>query len=87
MSEEGPVTTAEDTGTFVPSSKSHSDTMWLMNSEASSHMINNKELFVDYQELEKPDLGDGHSVQAVGVRKVHLNTKFRVSVSCTKCYM
>ena len=47
-------------------------------------MTNNKEVVVDYQELEKTEnvgLGDGHSVQVVGVGMVYLKIKFRVSKS------
>ena len=55
---------------------------WLVVSEASSHMTPEKELLTDYHEFDKPEkvgLGDGRSVEAVGVGTVHLNMVFKVS--------
>ena len=53
-----------------------------MDSGASSHMTRNKELLTDYREFEKPEkvrLGDGRTVEAVGVGNVHVNMLFKVS--------
>lgn len=55
---------------------------WLVDSGASSHMTREKELLTDYQEFEKPEkvgLGDGRSVEALGVGNVHLSMVFNVS--------
>ena len=49
---------------------SPSSDVWLIDSGASSHMTNQKELLSDYIELETPKkvrLGDGQSVDAVGI--------------------
>ena len=49
---------------------------WLVNSGASSHMIREKALLTDCWEFEKPErvvLGDGRTVEAVGVGNAHLN--------------
>ena len=61
---------------------SPSSDVWLIDSGASSHMTNNKELLSDYMELETPEkvrLGDGRSVDAVGVGNIHLQMLFKVS--------
>ena len=53
-----------------------------MDSGASSHMTPEKKLLTDYREFDKPEkvgLGDGRSVEAVGVGTVHLNMVFKVS--------
>ena len=55
---------------------------WLVDSGASSHMTREKELLTDYREFKKPEkvgLGDGRSVDAVGVGNVHLSMIFNVS--------
>ena len=55
---------------------------WLVDSGASSHMTREKELLTDYREFEKPEkvgLGDGRSVEALGVGNVHLSMVFNVS--------
>ena len=57
---------------------SPSSDMWLIDSGASSHMTNNKELLSDYMELETPEkvrLGDGRSVDAVGIGNIHLQIR------------
>ena len=48
---------------------------WIIDSGATSHMCNNKELFVDYRELTQPEkvtLGDGRSLDVVGKGTVEL---------------
>ena len=55
---------------------------WLVDSGESSHMTHEKELLTDYREFEKPEkvgLGDGRSVEALGVGNVHLSMVFNVS--------
>ena len=55
---------------------------WLVDSGASSHMTQEKELLMDYREfekLEKVGPGDGRSVEALGVENVHLSMVFNVS--------
>ena len=66
----------QSTGAFVVSAKSHKTTGWLVDSGASSHMTCKRELLKDYQEFEKPEkvsLGEGLTVEAIGVGNVHLN--------------
>ena len=53
---------------------------WLVDSGASSHMTRQKELLTDYLEFEMPEkvgLGDGRTVEAVGVG--YVNMLFKVS--------
>ena len=53
---------------------------WYIDSAASSHMTCKRELLKDYKEgPEKVSLGDGRTVEAVGVGNVHLNMQFKVS--------
>ena len=55
-----------------------------MDSGASSHMTQDKELLSDYREFENPEkvgLGDGHVVNAVGIGKVRVNMLFKMSKS------
>lgn len=55
---------------------------WLIDSGASSHMAQDKELLSDYKDFEKPEkvgLGDGRTVDAVGSGKVYVNMLFKVS--------
>ena len=57
---------------------------WLVDSGASSHMTQDKELLSDYREFEKSEkveLGDGHVVNAVGIGKVRVNMLFKMSKS------
>ena len=57
---------------------------WILDSGATSHMTQMRELLTDYQELERPEivrLGYGHIVDAVGVGNVHLNMIFDDSKS------
>ena len=60
------------------------DSTWLVDSGASSHMTWNKELLAEYQEFETPEkvgLGDGHTVDALGIGNIHLRMLFKVSQS------
>ena len=69
-------------GAFSARKDSSSSEKWLIDSGASSHMTKNKELLSDYQELENPEkvrLGDGHTVDAIGVGNIHLQMVFKVS--------
>lgn len=55
---------------------------WLVDSGASSHMTRQKELLVDYVEFEKPEkvgLGDGKTVEAVGIGNVRMSMLFAES--------
>ena len=55
---------------------------WLIDSGASSHMTPEKELLVNYHQFEKPEvvgLGDGRTVEAIGVGTVYMNMTFKVS--------
>ena len=57
---------------------------WLIDSGASSHMTPDKELLINYHLFEKAEvvsLGDGRTVEAVGVGTVYLNMTFKVSDS------
>lgn len=75
----------EGVGAFAASTGSSRKTMrWLIDSGASSHMTQNKELLAEYRNLDKPEkvsLGDGHTVEAVGIGNVHLNMLFEGSES------
>ncbi len=56
--------------------------VWLVDSGASSHMTREKQLLIDYKEFEVPrkvSLGDGNSVNVVGVGNVLLKMLFQVS--------
>ena len=75
---EGDGVFAAVTGPIQPSQM---DT-WLVDSGASTHVTREKELLLDYREFEKPEmvgLGDGKSVEAVGVGTVCMKMLFRVS--------
>ena len=55
---------------------------WLIDSGASSHMTPEKGLLVNYHQFEKPEvvgLGDGRTVEAIGVGTVYMNMTFKVS--------
>lgn len=69
-------------GAFVASAKSSGMERWLIDSGASSHMTHERKLLTDYQKFEKPEkvcLGNGRTVEAVGVGNVHLNMLFKES--------
>ena len=60
---------------------------WLVDSGASTHMTREKGLLLDYREFEKPEmvgLGDGKTVEAVGVGTVRMKMLSRVS-NHTQC--
>ena len=66
-------------GTFSAMVKSPEMAKWILDSGATSHMTQTKELLSDYKELDRPEtvkLGDGNTVEAVGVGNVHLNMLF-----------
>ena len=74
--------------------KSPEKANWILDSGATSHMTQMRELLTDYQELERPEtvkLGDGNVVEAVGVGNVHLNMIFddskpkKSNVPCALC--
>ena len=70
---------SEKSGAFAAMVKIPEMAKWILDSGATSHMTQMKELLTDYQELERPEtvkLGDGHVVEAVGVGNVHLNMIF-----------
>ena len=77
-------------GAFAASARSPTGTArWLVDSGASSHMTWRKELLQDYQELDKPEkvsLGDGRTVEAIGIGNVDLKMSFKVSEP-KKCMM
>lgn len=80
---------SEGAGVFAASTGSTKMMRWLIDSGASSHMTQRKELLADYRDLDKPEkvsLGDGHTVEAVGIGSVHLNMLFKVSEP-KKCVM
>ena len=69
-------------GASVGSVTSPQHGQWLVDSGASSHMTPDKELLIDYHQFEKPELvglGDGKTVEAVGVGTVYMNMIFKVS--------
>ena len=54
---------------FGVSSQSHNPNIWIVDSGASSHMTQRKELLINYEEFDKPQkvsMGDGHVVEACG---------------------
>lgn len=55
---------------------------WMIDSEASSHITNQRNSLVDYKEYERPELvklGDGRSVEAMGHGSVRLEMLFKIS--------
>ena len=72
----------QSTGAFVVSGESHETTGWLLDSGASSQVTYKREMLQDYKKLETPEnvsLGDGRTVEAIGVGNVRLRMKFKVS--------
>ena len=58
-----------DEKVFGVSSQPHNPNAWIVDSGASSHMTQRKELLVNYEEFDKPQkvsMGDGHMVEACG---------------------
>ncbi len=67
---------------FCANKSVSSSVAWLIDSGASIHMTKNMELLSDYQELEKSEnvrLGDGRTVDAIGIGNVHIEMLFKVS--------
>ena len=61
--------TESDEKVFGVSSQPHNPNAWIVDSGASSHMTQRKELLVNYEEFNKPQkvsMGDGHMVEACG---------------------
>ena len=61
--------TESDEKVFGVSSQSHNPNVWIVDSGASSHMTQRKELLVNYEEFDKPQkvsMGDGHMVEVCG---------------------
>ena len=59
--------TEPDEEVFGVSSHSHNSNVWIVDSGASSHMTQRKELLANYEEFDKPQkvsMGDDHIVQA-----------------------
>ena len=55
---------------------------WLIDSGASSHMTYQRDILADYHEFEQPEkvgLGDGRTVDAVGIRNVYILVKNTIS--------
>ena len=66
--------------TGSPDSSSHSK--WLIDSGATSHMTHSRELMLNYNELKIPQrvsLGDGRTVEAVGIGDIRVTMTFKVS--------
>ena len=52
---------------------------WLIDSGASSHMTNRRELIQQYKEFQEPEkvgLGDGRAILAIGIGIVHVSMKY-----------
>ena len=61
--------TESDEKVFGVSSQPHNPNAWIVDSGASSHMTQRKELLVNYEEFDKPQkvsMGNGHVVEACG---------------------
>ena len=72
----------ETPGVFAASEDPFQTEKWLVDSGASSHMTNERNLLVNYREFQTPEkvgLGDGRTVNAVGIGNVHVNMTFKVS--------
>ena len=69
----------EDEGAF-PVSDEVPENKWLIDSGASSHMTPKREYFSTYRAFSTPEkvgLGDGRTVEAVGVGTVRVNMLFK----------
>ena len=72
----------ETPGAFAASEDPFQTEKWLVDSGASSHMMNERSFLVNYREFQTPEkvgLGDGRTVNAVGIGNVHVNMTFNVS--------
>ena len=75
---------SDNVGAFAASVGSTSRQMdeWLIGSRASSHMTWEKNILTSYKEFEKVQkvsVGDGQTLDAVGIGDVHVNMLFKVS--------
>ena len=73
---------SEKVGAFTASQVSTNKERWLIDSGASSHMCYSKDILIDYKEFSQPEtvsLGDGRTVEAIGVGNVSLSMQFKVS--------
>ena len=62
---------------------------WLIDSRASSHMTYQRNVLADYHKLEKPEkvgLGDGQTVDAIGVAKVYIQVRSTISSEREKSF-
>lgn len=79
--------TESDTDDFVfvaskDSAVSSPMEQWLVDSGASSHMTREQTYFTDYRKFDKPEkvgLGDGRTVEAVGIGNIRLKMKYKTS--------
>ncbi len=80
------LSTEEADSVFAASSSSQSEIgKWLIDSGASSHMTNDQEVLTGYQKFEHPEkvgLGDGRTVDALGIGKVYVNVRCGVNSPC-----
>jgi len=75
---------SDSVGAFTASMGPTQMDNWLVDSGASSHMTWERNILTNYQEFrkeQKVSLGDGRTVDAVGMGDVHVNMKFKVSQS------
>ena len=66
----------------TPTCKNAGESEWLIDSGASKHMTNQRACLVNYQEFGNPQqvkLGDGRTVDALGVGNIQLEMIFKVS--------
>ena len=71
-----------DEGAFGASSQSYNSEGWIVDSGASRHMTQKRELLVDYEEFDKPQkvcLGDGCTVEAFAKGNIHFTMVFKMS--------
>ena len=69
------------------SSATHQMDRWLIDAGASSHMTSERNILTNYEEFvqrQKVSLGDGRTVDALGIGDVHVNMHFKISKS-KKC--
>ena len=70
-----------DDGAFGASSKPYKDG-WIVDSGASSHMTQRRELLINYEEFKEPQkvcLGDGRTVEALGKGNIRFVMSFKTS--------
>ena len=71
-----------DEGAFGASSQSYNSGSWIVDSGASSHITQKRELLVDYEEFNKPQkvcLGDSCTVKILGRGNIHFTIIFKMS--------